>query len=116
MPLVVILEEAKVVARATARRRIERGRDRFTSALDELEPEPLGQASRHAGAGARVDANHDLKCDLVGRSLGTDRRNGLLKKKPGRLPRIRERLEQRGDYDGNRCQSRPPGYPDGPDR
>src|SRR5207302_2338163 len=102
VPLVVILEKAKVVARATARRRIERGRNRFTSALDELDPKPLGQTRWHAGAGARVDANHDLKYDVVGRSLGPDRCDRLFKKKPARLPRIRERLEQRGDYDGNR--------------
>jgi hypothetical protein len=72
VPLVVILEKAKVIAGAAPRRRIERGRDRFTSALDKLDPEPLGQAGGHAGASARVNANHDLKCNLVGGSLGTD--------------------------------------------
>jgi len=116
VPLVVILEKAKVVASAAARRSIERRCYRFTSALDELDPKPLGKSCRNAGAGARVDANHDLKRDPIGRGLGADRRNCLLEKKPSRLLGIRERLEQRRDYDGDRCQSRPPGYPDGPDR
>lgn len=89
MPLVVILEEAEIVARAAPRRCIQRGRDRFAFTLDEFDPESLSEAFRHTGAGARVDANHDLECDLVGRGLAADRRNGLFKKKPARSGTIK---------------------------
>jgi hypothetical protein len=50
MPLVVILEKAKVVASAAARRGIERRRYGFTSTR-KLDPRPLGQF-RDVGAGA----------------------------------------------------------------
>jgi hypothetical protein len=64
-------------------------RYRFTSTR-QTDPEPPAQAFRDVGAGARVDADHDLKRDPIGRGLGADRRNCLLEKKPSRLLGIRE--------------------------
>src|SRR5262250_2964832 len=109
MPLVVILEEGDVLAGAAAHRRIERSRHRFARALDELNAESLGQTRRHAGARTGIDPDQDLECQSVGDRLGPDRRDRLLKEKAARLSGIRKRLQERRQYDGNRCQSRLPG-------
>src|SRR3954449_7732556 len=110
MPLVVVLKKGEIFAVALPRGRVERRGDRAAVAFDKSNPEPIGQSFRDTHKGTLVESNHDLKGHAIRQRLGSDRRDRLLKKKPSGLFRIRERLEQRGDYDGNRCQSGPPGY------
>src|SRR5262245_2217770 len=116
MPLVVIFKEGEMLAVALPHGRIEGRGDRPAVAFDKSNAEPFGQPFRDTRESTLVKSDDNLKGHTVRNGLAPDRGDCLLQKKPARLPRIRERLQERRQYDGNRCQSRLPGYPDGPDK